>query len=62
MRIAIEGRGVASEPQTIVIASHHLLSKFRLMDALHSPASFLAITLYLPASCSVTSVISILEW
>ena len=30
------------------------LSKFRLMEALLSPSSFLAVTLYLPASSIVT--------
>jgi hypothetical protein len=37
----------------------NLLSKLRLIDALLSPNSFLATTLYLPASSTATSLISI---
>lgn len=35
--------------------SEYLLSKLRLIVALDSPRSFLAVTLYLPASSTVTS-------
>jgi hypothetical protein len=39
-------------------ASLYLLSKFNVMVALLSPNSFLAVTLYLPASSTVTFLIS----
>lgn len=38
--------------------SHHLLSKFKLIVALLSPKSFFAVTLYFPASSTVTFLIS----
>lgn len=40
----------------------YLLSKFNVMVALLSPSSFLAVTLYLPASSTVTFLISRAAW
>lgn len=40
------------------IAHEYSLSKFRLIVAFDSPSSFLAVTLYLPASSTVTPRIS----
>lgn len=46
---------------TNAVRDHDLLSKLRLMLALLSPSSFLAVTLYLPASSAATFVISRVE-
>lgn len=44
------------------VQKQYLLSKFKLIVALLSPSSFLAVTLYLPASSTVTLLISSEAW